>query len=176
MRKIIIASGNKEAAQRVKNMLAVHGIQTEKLFSSGAEVLSYAVIRPEAVIICGRLPDMTAVTLAEMLPSGFDIISLTPSGRSQMIFRSNLVSLNMPLNTRELVSTVKTLAVTQNQSYQRKKLRSDDEEKLITQAKQRIMERHHISESQAHKILQKRSMDSGLPLLRVASLVLEEYE
>lgn len=176
MRKIIIASGNKEAAQRVKNTLFVHGIQTEKLFTSGAEVLSYAVIRPEAVIICGRLPDMTAVTLAEMLPAGFDIISLTPSGRSQMIFRSNLISLNMPLNTRELISTVKTLAVTQNQSYQRKKLRSADEEKLISQAKQRIMERHHISEAQAHKILQKRSMDSGLSLLRIASLVLEEYE
>ncbi|MCH5191351.1 MAG: ANTAR domain-containing protein [Oscillospiraceae bacterium] len=176
MRKIVIASGNRQAAQRVKNMLAVHGIQMERLFSSGAEVLSYAVIRPEAVIICGRLPDMTAVTLAEMVPAGFDIISLTPSGQSQMIFRSNLISLNMPLNTRELVSTVKTLAVTQNQSYQRKNHRPDDEEKLITHAKQRIMERHHISESQAHKILQKRSMDSGVSMLQVASLVLEEYE
>lgn len=176
MRKIIVASANKQAAQRIKNMLSANGFRVESTFSTGAEILSYASIRPEAVILCGRLADMSVVMLSEMLPNGFDIIALMPSGHSQTVFRSNLITLCMPVNIRELVSTVKTLAVTQSQSYQRKKLRPADEEKLIMSAKQIIMERHHISESQSHKILQKRSMDSGLPLVQVASLILEEKE
>ena len=95
MKKIIVASVNKDAAQRVKRILSAGGFQTEGIFSSGAEVLSYASIRPEAVVVCGRLSDMSPVMLADMIPQGFDIISLLPSGQAQTVFRSNLISLYM---------------------------------------------------------------------------------
>lgn len=176
MKKIIVASVNKDAAQRVKRILSAGGFQTEGIFSSGAEVLSYASIRPEAVVVCGRLSDMSPVMLADMIPQGFDIISLLPSGQAQTVFRSNLISLYMPINTSEFLSSVRTLAVTDSQSFQRKKIRPEEERRLISGAKQIVMARHHISESQAHKILQKRSMDSGIPLIEVASLIMGENE
>ena len=74
------------------------------------------------------------------------------------------------------LSSVRTLAVTDSQSFQRKKIRPEEEQRLISGAEQIVMARHHISESQAHKILQKRSMDSGIPLIEVASLIMGENE
>lgn len=176
MKKIIVASGNRDAAHRMKKLLASGGFQAEVVASSGAEILSYSSIRPEAVIICGRLTDMSAVMLSEMLPQGFDIVALLPPGQAQMAYRSNLISLNMPLNKNELLSTVRTLTVTDSQSFQRKKIRPEEEKRILTQAKQVLMTRHHISEERAHKMIQKRSMDSGMPLIRVAALVLGENE
>ena len=176
MKKIIVASANRQAALRVKKILAAGGYQTEAVFSSGAEILSYASVRPAALIICGRLADMSAVMLSEMIPHGFDIISLLSPGSAQTVFRSNLVSLYMPINKGEFSSSVRALAVTGEQSFARSKLRPKEEEAAVERAKQIIMARHHISEDQAHKILQKRSMDSGLPLIRVAQLVLGDKE
>jgi response regulator NasT len=38
------------------------------------------------------------------------------------------------------------------------------------------MERHHISEEEAHRLLQKRSMDNGTRMAQTARLLLEEWK
>lgn len=176
MRTIIVASGNKDSARRIKRLLNASDCFVENIFSSGADILAFASVRPDAVIICGTLPDMTAERLSELLPNGFDIISIVPSGQSTAAFRSNLISLYMPLNVSELTDTVRMLSRIQSDTPQRIGNRSQEEERIIYNAKRKLIGTHHISESQAHKILQKQSMDKGISLVRAAKLVLEERE
>lgn len=175
MREIIIASANGRAAENIKNILQSDSLFVSNIYASGSEILSYASIRPDAVVICGRLSDgMSALTLADMLPGGFDLIWLMPSGEFSPGFVSNLITLNMPVNRIEFVNTVRVLAVTAGERYVRKNLRSKDDEDLLLKAKHRLMERHLISEREAHKLIQRRSMEAGIKLLDIARIIMEE--
>ena len=55
---------------------------------------------------------------------------------------------------------------------ERRMQRSDDDKKIINQAKALLMERHRMTEPEAHKYLQKCAMDSGTNLLETAEMII----
>lgn len=175
MREIIVASQNPQAADRIRAILQSEHIFVSNIYRSGAEVLSFASIRPDAVVICGKLSDMSAAALAGTLPNSFDTVWLVPSGEPLPVYSSNLIALQMPLNRMEFLDTVRMLAATESErAHSRKTVRTEEEETLLHDAKARLMERHPISEREAYKLLQRRAMESGMRILEVARLVLEE--
>lgn len=173
MRDVIIASANNHSAERIKTILQSGGVFVRSLLCSGNEVLAFTGVYPRALVVCGRLGDMTALTLANMLPQGCDVIHLLPSGESQAVFVSNMVEINMPLDRVEFLKTVKVMAATENEVLSRHK-KSDETEEILDRAKRIIMNRHHVSEREAHKILQRRSMESGMKLLELARMIGDE--
>ena len=50
--------------------------------------------------------------------------------------------------------------------------RSAEEKETINQAKALLMERNHMSEEEAHRYLQKNSMETGTNMLETAQMVL----
>ena len=52
------------------------------------------------------------------------------------------------------------------------KKRNEKEQRIIEDAKQLLMERNHLSEKEAHKYIQKLSMDSGNSLVETAEMIL----
>ena len=52
------------------------------------------------------------------------------------------------------------------------KVRSEEEKKILWEAKHLLMERNHMSEEEAHRYIQKCSMDSGTNLIETAQMVL----
>ena len=50
--------------------------------------------------------------------------------------------------------------------------RSEEENQLVAQAKALLMDRHGMTEAQAHRFLQKESMDHGYKLAETARIVL----
>lgn len=173
MRDVIIASANNRAAEHIKTILQSGGVFVRSLFGSGNEVLAYASIYPGALIVCGRLSDITAVSLANMLPQGCDMIHLLPSGEPQTVFVSNMVTLYMPLDRVEFLKTVRVMSATENETFTRRE-KSCETEEILNIAKRIIMNRHHVSEREAHKILQRRSMESGMKILEVARMIGDE--
>ena len=53
--------------------------------------------------------------------------------------------------------------------------RSPEEEALLSRAKALLMDRRGMTEGQAHRFLQKKSMDSGARLAETARQLLKEY-
>ena len=53
-------------------------------------------------------------------------------------------------------------------------VRSAEEKICIERAKELLISRYGMSEGQAHRFLQKKSMDSGIKMLHTAQMVLEE--
>lgn len=51
-------------------------------------------------------------------------------------------------------------------------MRSAEEDFVIQRAKEILMSRNHMTESEAHKYLQKCSMDSGTNVVETAQMVL----
>ena len=52
------------------------------------------------------------------------------------------------------------------------KRRSEREENYIKNAKALLMERNHLTEEEAHRYIQKSSMDSGTNMVETAEMVL----
>ena len=175
MRDVIIASANRKSAEHIKSILQRDLLFVSEIYQSGAEVLSYASIRPDAVVVCGGLSGgLPAVSLAETLPPGFDVVHLVSSSDAYQGFVSNMVELTMPLDRVEFVSVVRTLTQLSSDITSRKKTRSVEENDLLTLAKRRLCENYGISEREAHRKIQKMSMEQGVRLMDVARKILEE--
>ena len=56
-----------------------------------------------------------------------------------------------------------------------RRVRSEQERKIIGDAKQLLMERNHLSEEEAHRYVEKQAMDRRLSRRRVAEEILEQY-
>ena len=172
MKEIIIASANLKSAERIKAILQSGHVSVNRVFSSGREILSYASIQPDILAVCGKLSDMSAVYLAEMAPAGVDIILLLPSGEPQSAFYSNLVTLYMPVNRAELLDTVRLLSATRTESLGARSKSGGDE--ALENAKRIIMNRHHISEREAYRLLQRKSMETGVKMTELAKMIGDE--
>jgi len=86
------------------------------------------------------------------------------------------VCLSMPLRVNDLVSTLNMMAEgilrRRRRQRQQPKVRSAQDEQLIRSAKELLMNRNHMEENEAHKYLQKCSMDNGTNLVETAQMIL----
>ena len=53
--------------------------------------------------------------------------------------------------------------------------RKEEEQKLIRTAKELLMDVNRMTEAEAHRFLQKRSMDSGMKLAEMAQYIIDSY-
>ena len=82
----------------------------------------------------------------------------------------------MPIKVRDLLNTIDLMAEQisrrKKRLRQKPKVRSEEEKKILLEAKSLLMERNHMSEEEAHRYIQKCSMDSGTNLVETAQMVL----
>ena len=53
------------------------------------------------------------------------------------------------------------------------KIRDEGEQAVIARAKEVLMERNHMTETEAHRYVQKCSMDSGTNMVETAHMILD---
>ena len=84
--------------------------------------------------------------------------------------------LPMPLKVNDLLSTLEMMVQAQARRKKRMKRqlrqRSEEEQSLLMQAKSILMERNGMTEEEAHRYMQKCSMDSGTNIVETAQMVL----
>ena len=90
---------------------------------------------------------------------------------------SEVVSLPMPLKVQDLLNTLEMMMV-QYRRWKKKqknkpKVRSEGEKRTIRKAKELLMERNQMTEEEAHRYIQKISMDSATNLVETAEMLLE---
>lgn len=148
---------------QIRNVLESEGIYVSNICATGASVLNITADMRGCVIVCAsHLSDMSAADLAERLPSGFDIVALSKSGRES--YMGNYISLPLPIDVNEFRKTIAVL-VTSDSSFTR---RRKDESDYISNAKTVLMNINGMSEMQAHKYLQHESMKTGKKMVDVA--------
>lgn len=170
MKSIIIAYPIKETAIQIRNVLENEGLYVSHICATGASVLSIASDMRGGVIVCASiLRDMSAGYLAEHLPAGFDIVSLSKGGIEN--YTSNMISLPLPLDRESFIGVVRTLVSTESSFTKRNK----DDAEYITNAKMILMNTYDMNELQAHKHLQSLSMRQGKKIAEVAREILEQF-
>ncbi len=174
---IIVAFAKSQDAQNFKSILSRGGYDNVLSFTSGAQALSAMQDLGSGVIICGyRLSDMLYSELLEDLPGYFQMLLISSTANAPASNDERLMYLPTPLKRDDLFSTLNLMLEGVSRSRKKAKEkrlhRSEADKKTIESAKALLMERHHMTEPEAHKYLQKCAMDSGNSLLETAEMII----
>lgn len=177
MTNIIVALPKPEDAKNLKNILVRNGFQVTGICTAGAQAISYADGLNDGIVICSyKLTDMVYSQLYECLPPGFEMLLIASDSLLSECGGNGIVCLSMPLKVGDLISTVGMLAEgiarKRRRKRQKPRPRNAEEDKAIKEAKELLMDRNHMTEEEAHRYLQKCSMDSGTNMAETALMVL----
>ena len=82
----------------------------------------------------------------------------------------------MPVKAYDLMNTMNMMLRNMGQRRRKRRLdrktRDSRQQEVISQAKELLMARNNMSEAEAHRYLQKSSMDSGTNMVETAQMVL----
>ena len=177
MNNIVIAFPKKEVANSIKKILAQSGYTVTAVANTGASALSSMNGLNMGIIICGyRFSDMMYSEIYEYMPKEFQMLLIASAAGIMEKNVDNLMSLSMPLKVHELLQTVEMMDYTitrrRKKLRQRPKVRSKEDQEMLSSAKAVLMERNGFSEEEAHRYIQKRSMDNGTGLVETAQMIL----
>ena len=127
-------------------------------------------------VVCGvRLPDGPVEWLLDDLPDTCPMLLVGPRNRLESCAGSRAFQLATPVSREEAEVTVRLLVqFSHHLEHLLRPRRSAGEQELVERAKRALMEAKGLTEEEAHRLLQKRSMDAGSRLTRTARQVLEE--
>jgi response regulator NasT len=166
-----------EIAAKIKKILSQSGYPVVAVCTTGAQVLQNINDLEDGVLICGaRFVDMMYEEIYEYLPADFQMLLIASASAVLDRDVDNLVCLSTPLKVHELLGTLEMMeyTITRNrrQMRARGRNRSDKEREILDQAKGVLMERNSMTEEEAHRYIQKRSMDNGTGMVETAQMIL----
>ena len=172
MDRVVLAFSKDETADKIKMMLAGSGYDVYTVCHSKAELLRTVSDMDEVLIIMGyKLPDGTVDDVYDDLMEGQKLMSIVKAERQSSIYNQDIFVVTLPLNRQLLINSVETfVGIIERRKHRAK--RTPEEEKIIRDAKAYLMETHRMSEEQAHRFIQKRSMDTGAKFIDTARMIL----
>lgn len=178
MINIIVVFPKLEDGKAIKNLLVRNGFDVTAVCTSGAQAMTVVDEIDYGIVICGyRFNDMIYSQLYECLPKTVEMLLIASRIKLQDCMEKDILSVEMPLKANDLINTVGM--VMQSMTRKRKKLknqprkRNPEEQAIIDMAKRVLMERNNMTEEEAHRYIQKNSMDSGTNMVETAQMVLE---
>ncbi|MCM1179683.1 MAG: ANTAR domain-containing protein [Clostridium sp.] len=180
MISVIVVFPKLEEAKSIKNLLVRNGIDVIAACSTGAQVVNLIDDLDYGIVVSGyRMVDMMYSELLEYLPDTFDMLLVVSKRYQAECSDKNLIYLSMPIKAADLIHTVNQMYDELYDQMRRKKskpaVRTEQEQQIIINAKQILMDEKGITEEEAHKYLQKKSMDNGTNLVETAQMVLDMF-
>ncbi len=178
MDTVIIAFERESLSRKFCDLLESSGTANCLICTSGGQVRRVLNSQQVYCVICGcRLSDGPAEWLCSDLPAFCSLLMVGPQHLLDLCSNPDVFKLSTPVRKEEAIATITLL----NQFGHRmerfvRPRRSDAEQELVDRAKRILMERYGMSEDEAHRTMQKRSMNSGCRLVQTARKILSEYD
>ncbi len=178
MANVVVVFPKIEDAKSIRSLLVRSGYDVRAICTSGAQALSAADRLGSGVIVCGyKFPDMTYSELYEDLPASFGMLLVASTRVISQGVLEDVLCVAMPFRVNELLDSLETVVARLQKRRREKRMsppkRSEEEKQLIEEAKALLMERNHMTEEEAHRYLQKISMDSGRNLVETAQMLFD---
>lgn len=177
MTNVVVVFPKIEDAKGIKNLLMRSGFSVVSVCTTGAQAISVIEDLNDGIVICGyKYLDMMYSELHDYLPKGFEMLLMASQHILTECVNNDIVCLSMPIKVHELIDTVSMMI--QNVERRRKKLRekpkvrNQEEDLVLHEAKRLLMDRNNMTEDEAHRYIQKCSMDSGTNMVETAQMVL----
>lgn len=173
MKHIFVAFTGEKTRHCMANVFSSTDITVGGEYGTGMELLQQCGKVGSGVVLSGdALYDMTAEELSESLPKGFSLMVLADEGKLDHIKGEGITRLKAPVRQSELLEAAQKLFAAMEEQKPRVSQRSDADRALIAKAKHLIMERNTLSEEQAYRFIQKKSMDMGAKMVQTARGIL----
>lgn len=177
MDRIVVAFANEEAQRRILRLLESEGYSPAARCAAGAEAVRTVRKLGSAIVVCGfKLRDMTATDLAAYLRQTAVLLAVSAPVNLEFCEGENLYKLPTPVRRSDFFATLDLL-----RQFEEKHLhhpppkRREADQQLIQKAKELLMDVNRMTENEAHRFLQKRSMDAGLKMVETAQLIIDSY-
>ena len=155
-------------------MLESTGITVHSRCRSGAEAIRMTEKLNGGVIVCGfKFPDMTAEYLASCVKENTMVLLLANAQQLRLVDDS-IFKLPFPVSKSDLAASVRMLIQIELNNF-RKTVSADRtaEKATVLKAKELLMSDRNMSEEDAYRYIQKRSMDSGCKMYEVARHIIK---
>lgn len=176
MLSVIVAFPKIDDANRIRNILVRNGYEVALSCNNAAQVINLANKLEGGIVVCGyRLADMPYTDLYHYLPSGFSMMLLASPNKLVECYEEDILKVSMPLKINELMRAMESVMYIyrkKRKKENRPKIRTDEEKKVINEAKELLMSNNNMSEEQAHRYIQKISMDSGKWVVETAEMII----
>jgi hypothetical protein len=176
--RTVVAFDSENAVNGVSEILEKAGITVRYRCRTASAVVRAVNTMGGGVVICGfRFPDGTADTLAEDLGDKALCLVAAKQIHLDMLESEDIFRISLPLKGFQLIGSVNML-LQMDQKLQNSTIprRSPEEDELVSRAKELIMAKHGFSEPEAHRYLQKLSMDRSVKLYEMARYIITVLE
>lgn len=176
MVNMIVAFPRLEDAKKIRNLLVRSGYHVAGACTNGAQTLQLADRLGEGIVVCGyKFSDMIYSELHNCLPRHFQMLLVASQHVLSTCENHDIVSLGLPIRVPDLANTLEMMSGSisgrRRTQKTKPKVRTEEERKIVGDAKKLLMERNNMTEEEAHRYIQKCSMDSGNSLLETAKVV-----
>ena len=176
MRQVIVAFERQSNCDRIREILESTG-EFSCLACRGADQVKRTVRKLRLdLVVCGfKLGEESCEAVYHDLPRRCVMLMVAPQARLDLCAAPGIFKLPAPVGRQSLLASVRLLFQLA-QAREAPAQRTQEEQALVEQAKAALMDRAGMTEGQAHRHLQKRSMDRGARLADTARQVLDEIE
>lgn len=169
---VFVAFSNKNVAVSVAKIVVANGMNVVCVTTSLAELKKKLYFYGSGIIVCGyRFNDDYIVDFVEDVPENINIILIGNRFQLEQCTNDRIFKLAVPLQRLDLVCSLNMLA-SMDDCARIGTARDPEQEKIILRAKRILIERYSMTEEQAHRYMQKKSMDTGRKLVDIAKIIL----
>lgn len=171
---VFVAFSQRKTALNVAKIVVANGMHVACVTTGLTELRKHIHAYNNGIIVCGyQFKDDYVVDFFEDVPETMSIVLIGNRAQLEACNNERVFKLAVPLQRVDLVCSLNMIAsmwdcmAAANQ-------RNPKEEKIINRAKDLLIERYSMSEEQAHRYMQKKSMDTGVKLVDIAKIVLTD--
>lgn len=178
MVRTVVAFENEDVCTQIAGILEKSGVTIRFKCRTGADVKRAVNLMGSGVVICGyKLRDMTADELSMELKGAASFLVMAKPTQLELCENQEIFKLPIPFTPGELRGCVNIL-MQMDEIAARATIprRSQDDKALIDKAKELLMRRNCMTEEQAHKFLQHKSMEASMKMADMARMILASSE
>lgn len=171
---IFIAFANEKISYTVAKMLISEGMKPAAICTSISDLRKKLNYYQNGIIISGyKFKDGSIIQLVDDVPDNFGIVLIGNKTQIDLCEDDRVFKLAVPLQKMDLVCSVSMiLNIQSSKKVNNITFRTDEEQKILQLAKETLIDRYGMTESQAHRYMQKKSMDTGTKLIEIAKMIL----
>lgn len=177
METVIVAFEQEIQAKKMKDLLESSCDVNCCVCQSGAQVRRALQTKQAYLVVSGcHLSDGHAEWLYDDLPPACSLLLVGQRHQLDLCRGRDIIKMATPISKGDLVTTV-NLLLQFGRRLERvlRSRRPAPQQQEIDRAKKLLMQMKAVSEEEAHRLIQKQSMDSGTPMAQTAKQILAQY-
>ena len=177
MTNVIVVFPKIDNAKHIRGILVKNGFGVNAVCTCASQAIVAADSLGDGIIVCGyKLPDMMYHELHQCLYPRFEMLLVASKNSIEEGISNDIISLAMPIKINDLINTLEMMVYNAERRKRRHKAmpkkRNDRDQGIIIEAKKLLIERNNMTEDEAHRYLQKCSMDNGSNMIEKSLMVM----